>query len=342
MRIRALVLRIIRQFFGDKRSLALMFVAPLLVLTLLSLVFNSGTYVPKIGAIGVPQPLTQKLIEAGAEIKSLSLEEAEKGLTNRDLDAYLEMQSGKPQLKLEGSDPSVNRAVLMLFAKAVQNALPQQTAAVQASISYLHGSESMSMFDSFGPVLIGFFCFFFVFIIAGISFLRERTGGTLERLLASPLKRWELVAGYVLGFGLFTMLQAVLITWFSISILDIQMAGSFGFVLLVALLLSLTALTLGTFLSAFASNEFQMIQFIPIIVVPQVFFSGLFNLEAMATWLQYLAHIFPLYYGADALRSVMVRGAGWADIQMDVYILLAFSLLFMTLNVIALRKHRKI
>jgi ABC-2 type transport system permease protein len=85
-----------------------------------------------------------------------------------------------------------------------------------------------------------------------------------------------------------------------------------------------------------------MIQFIPLVIVPQVFFSGLFDLDSMSPWLSWLSHITPLKYGADALRDIMIRGEGWSSIAFDVYILLALSLLFMTANVLALRKHRKI
>lgn len=85
-----------------------------------------------------------------------------------------------------------------------------------------------------------------------------------------------------------------------------------------------------------------MIQFIPLIVVPQIFFSGLFNLETMAQWLRSFSVIMPLTYGADALREIMIRGNGWNEIAIDVYVLLGFSLLFMILNVIALKKYRKL
>lgn len=200
----------------------------------------------------------------------------------------------------------------------------------------------MELFDNFGPVLIGFFVFFFVFLIAGVSFLRERTGGTLERLLATPLRRFEIVAGYIIGFGLFTTLQASLIAWFAVDILDMMMEGSFLYVLLITFLLAMTALTLGTLLSAFANNELQMMQFIPLVVVPQIFFSGLFNLDTMAEWLRSLSVVMPLTYGADALREIMIRGNGWNEIAKDVYVLLGFAVLFMILNVVALKKYRKL
>ena len=107
-------------------------------------------------------------------------------------------------------------------------------------------------------------------------------------------------------------------------------------------MLSLTALTLGTFLSAYANNEFQMIQFIPLVIVPQIFFSGLFPMESMNKWLQMLGKAFPLTYGADAMRQVMIRNQGFTEIALDLYCVITFSLLFAVGNVFALKKHRKI
>lgn len=340
MRIKALVIRIIRQFKHDKRSLALMFVAPIFILTLMSLVFNGDEYHPKLALIDVPTPLEENLTQNGAEISLLPIEEAEEALAEGEIDAIVQYVDMLPSVKLEGSDPSISRAVLLLIQEAMPSSDSSQQ--FQPTITYLHGSEDMSSFDNFGPVLVGFFSFFFVFILAGIAFLRERTGGTLERLLATPLKRSEIVIGYLIGFGLFAMLQSILIAWFSIEVLDMMMVGSFWLVLVVTLSLALAALTLGTFLSAFASSEFQMIQFIPLIVVPQAFFSGLFNMETMVEWLRWLSYLMPLSYAADAMRDVMIRGAGWSEIAGDVYVLLVFSLFFAIANVFALRKHRRL
>jgi len=227
------------------------------------------------------------------------------------------------------------------FQQAAKQLMPSQ-GSPEWNAEYLHGSEDMGQFDYFGPVLLGFFAFFFVFIISGISFLRERTSGTLEKLLSSPLRKWEIVVGYILGFGLFTLLQATLIAWYAIYILGMLMEGSFIYVLLITLMLSMTALTLGTLLSAFANNEFQMIQFIPIIIVPQFFFSGLINLETISDWLSWLGPITPLYYAAEALRDIMVRGYGWDAIYGNLLMLAGFSALFMLLNILALRKHRAV
>jgi ABC-2 type transport system permease protein len=342
MRVRAIVVRIIRQFFRDKRTLGLMIFAPMFVLFLMNLVFNGEEYKPTIGIDkDVPDVIVEKLEKNDVDIKEMTKETANNQLEKQEIDAFIEMDGGTPKITLEGSDPSVNKAVLVSVQKAFQ-ALAPQTQSMDLKTIYLHGSEDMALFDNFGPVLIGFFVFFFVFLIAGVSFLRERTGGTLERLLATPLKRWEIVIGYVIGFGIFTTFQASLISWFAIDILDMIMEGSFLYVLLITFLLAMTALTLGTLLSAFANNELQMFQFIPLVVVPQIFFSGLFNLETMAEWLRSLSIVMPLTYGADALREIMIRGNGWEEIALDVYALLGFSLLFMVLNVIALKKYRRL
>ncbi|SDZ09877.1 ABC-2 type transport system permease protein [Evansella caseinilytica] len=342
MRIAALVIRILRQFIRDKRTLGLMIFAPILVLTMMHLVFSGDAYVPKLGLVDFPEPLQEQLQLEGAELTDYdSISKAETDLADKQIDGYILFENQAPSIVLEGSDPSVNSAVMKWVQEAFQP-LQQNSLSKELEIEFFHGSADMGQFDYFGPVLLGFFIFFFVFLIAGVSFLRERTTGTLERLLSSPLRRWEIVTGYVLGFGIFTMLQATIIAAYSIYILGMLMEGAFGYVLLITLFLSLSALTLGIFLSAFANNELQMIQFIPIIVVPQVFFSGLFNLETMSSWLSWIGPLTPLYYAASALRDVMVRGYGWSDIYPDLLFLSGFSVLFFILNILALKKYRSI
>ncbi|KAI7258709.1 hypothetical protein KC345_g10496, partial [Hortaea werneckii] len=329
---------------GVRKTMALMFIAPLLVLSLMSLVFNGDAYEPKIGVSPNAAAFSAVLEAQNAEVTGYDNDESgNAALRAGDIDAYITMKGATPAVVLEGSNPTANRAVMMTLQEAVQSLQPAAAGAgqIQPQISYLYGAEDMKTIDRFGPIMIGVFVFFFVFLIAGVSFLRERTTGTLERLLSTPLKRWEIVLGYVCGFGIFTIFQALLISWFSIQVLGIMMAGSFGYVLLMTLLLSMSALTLGTLLSAFAANELQMIQFIPLVIVPQIFLSGLFPLDTLPLWLQRVGLATPIYYGSHALMNIMIRGKGWNDIALDVFMLIGFSLLFMLLNVLALRKHRK-
>ncbi|OEH85272.1 ABC transporter permease [Desulfuribacillus stibiiarsenatis] len=354
MRVQAIIKRIMKQFIRDKRTLALLLVAPMFILSLMYLVFSYNEPTPNVGIANAPTIIHEALDTLEIPFTIVTVDEGNTLLESSQIDALIDFSHPKPTVVLEGSDPAKNMMVLQIVQKISQltmsGAIPGAAPSTLASplpetdntldVTYLYGSANMSLFDSIGPILIGFFIFFFVFIIAGVSFLRERTTGTLERLLATPLRRWEIVLGYVIGFGIFTTFQASLISWYSISVLNIMMEGTFLYVILITFLLAMSALTLGTLLSAFANNELQMIQFIPIIIVPQVFFCGLFDLTSMPSWLRSIGSIMPLTYGADALRDIMIRGNGWESISTNVLILVAFSLVFMFLNVFALKKHR--
>ncbi|MCM3736527.1 ABC transporter permease [Bacillus cytotoxicus] len=339
MRVFGVVIRIIRQFFRDKRSLALMFGAPMLLLWLLSLVFTQKDYKPHIALVNVPAPIVDTMKKQDASFYEYDKEKAQSKIEDQVIDAIVTVEQGKMKIMLEGSDSSKNRAVMQVMQKSMEK---PESAAMKPDVSYLHGSSDFTMFDGLGPVLIGFFTFFFVFILSGVSFVRERLSGTLERLLSTPIRRWEIVAGYIIGFGIFAFLQSILIVSFSVYLLDLYVAGSLWLTLLITCMLSLTALTLGTFLSAYANNEFQMIQFIPLVIVPQLFFSGLFPIESMNKWLQLLGKLFPLTYGADAMRQVMIRNQGFSEIAGDLGVLLLFALVFTLGNVFALKKHRRI
>ncbi|MED3037619.1 ABC transporter permease [Bacillus tropicus] len=339
MRVIGVIIRIIRQFFRDKRSLAMMFGAPMLLLWLLSLVFTQKDYVPHIAVVDMPAQLVKVMKNQEASIYEYNTEKAMSELENQKVDAVIRLENGKMNIVLEGSDSSKNRAVLQILQKSTEK---NDISIMKPEVNYLHGSKDFTMFDGLGPVLIGFFTFFFVFILSGVSFVRERLSGTLERLLSTPIKRWEIVVGYIIGFGIFAFIQSIIIVSFSVYILDLYVAGSIWLTLLITCMLSLTALTLGTFLSAYANNEFQMIQFIPLVIVPQIFFSGLFPIESMNKWLQMLGKLFPLTYGADAMRQVMIRNQGFTEIVLDLTVLLLFALLFAVGNVFALKKHRKI
>lgn len=339
MRVGSIMLRILREFIRDKRSIALLFLAPLFILTLLKFVLTGETSLPKINVIGMPAEVVEKL-KTEIDLSEKPLEQAKEDLRKATIDAIIQVERNQWTIELEGSDPSANQAVLTTLQKVLQQ--EQLHPSVKLKVSYLHGSEDMTPFDHYGPILISFFSFFFVFLLAGVSFLRERTSGTLERLLATPIKRSEIVFGYILGFGIMMLIQVCFVTWFALQILELFIMGSFWYVLLIMLLLSLTALTMGTLLSAYANNELQMVQFIPIVIVPQFIFSGLFDLESMGEVLNSLSTIMPLRYGADALVEIMLRGKGWSEIATNVLVLIGFVIVLTILNMVTLRKYRKV
>ncbi|MGJ7911177.1 ABC transporter permease [Neobacillus sp. LXY-1] len=351
MRIWALVKRICQQMVRDKRTLALMFVAPLLILTLMYFLFNGNTVDPKLGVKGIDQTLVKAIKKADIDVKSYS-KVSGKTVVDDDLDGLLVKDNGTLTLTLRNDDPTKAKALQMKINQAsagvVQAKLIQQLPAMAAgglakqsiTTKYVYGDKDTVFFDVLSPILVGFFVFFFVFIISGIGLLRERTTGTLERLISTPIRRAEVVTAYLIGYGIFAVLQTIIVVIYAINVLDIVLVGSIFHVILINLLLALVALSLGILLSSFAASEFQMMQFIPIAVVPQVFFAGIFPLEGMANWLQVIAKIFPMYYAGDALKAVMYQGAGLGEIGGDLFALFLFAALFIILNILALKKYR--
>ncbi|WP_223592153.1 ABC transporter permease [Neobacillus bataviensis] len=351
MRTMALIKRIIKQMVRDKRTLALMFVAPLLILTLMYFLFNGNTVEPKLGVSGVDTNLVKAL--KNADIKVKEYENVTKNtVVDDDLNGLLVQEEGQMKLTLQNDDPTSARGlqakVNQTIAALAQAKLLQQNPALsnlmppKMETNYVYGNKDTVFFDVLSPILVGFFVFFFVFIISGIGLLRERTTGTLERLLSTPIRRGEIVTAYLAGYGMFAVIQTCIVVFYAINVLDIVLVGSIWNVLLINLLLALVALSLGTLLSTFAASEFQMMQFIPIAVVPQIFFAGIFPLEGMADWLQVIAKLFPMFYAGDALRGVMYKGFSFSEISGDLLALVIFALIFVILNILSMKKYRKL
>lgn len=338
MRVRALVWRILHQLRHDRRTLALMLGAPILVLTLLYFILAESQPIVKVAIINAPAEYVERLDDYNIMAFRYPPREARQSLEQGEVVAIINMVSNVAQVEIDASNPSKANMVLSAIEQA-KMVKPDVRQDLQTEVSYVYGFEDLPMFDTYGAVLIGFMVFFFVFLVAGISFLQERTSGTLERLLSTPIKRWEIVAGYVIGFGLVTVLQSFIISWYCVYVLKIVMVGSFALVLLITLLSAMVALTLGILASTAASSEFQMMQFIPIVIIPQVFFSGLFDLSPA---LQVVEMFMPLHYIADALRQVMIKGQGLAAISFDLAVMLGCSVVFMVFNTALLKKYRQI
>ncbi|MFJ5790245.1 ABC transporter permease [Lysinibacillus sp. NPDC093197] len=338
MRIVALVTRIIQQMRRDKRTLALLFLAPLLVLSLMYFIFNSNEQVVTLVVSHVPTELIEKLEAADFEVTENNDVTIAK-LKKQKYDGWLALHNNQIKLTLLNDDPTTTKAVMMKLSQVLQ---PEQASNMTITTDYVYGNKDTAIFDIFSPMLIGFFVFFFVFLITGIALLKERTSGTLERLLATPIKRSEIVVGYLIGYGLFAFMQTIIIVLFGIYILNIVHVGSIWLVFFINILIALVSLSLGALLSSFAASEFQMMQFIPIVIVPQVFFSGIFPLDNMAEWLQSIGHIMPLYYAADALNGVMYKGYSFNEIVVNLVILACFAMIFIMLNIISLKKYRSL
>lgn len=208
-------------------------------------------------------------------------------------------------------------------------------------VSYLYGGPEYTQTDALAPLFVGLFAFLFVFLLTSVSFLRERSQGTIERLMVSPLSKSELVLGYVLGFLLFAMVQSLLILVFVVYVLLVQHAGNLGLIFLVMLALTIGGVSMGIFVSAFARNELQVIQFIPLLLVPQILLGGLFfPVATLPVVLKQFAYVLPLTYANFALRDVMIRGLGIVDIWRDLAALVAFATLMIVASALSLRQDR--
>nr|WP_240795510.1 ABC transporter permease [Aquibacillus halophilus] len=319
----------------DKRSLALLLFAPLLILTLTWLVLDQESSDLKIATIDVPDSIITTLNDQ--QINVIDIDKPKSALKNSEIDAIIETAGNSLRITIDDSEPTNSQAIMM----KIQQALVSKANVQQVEINHLYGLELSTTFDYVGPVLIGYFAFFFVFLVGGISFLREKSQGTMERLFATPIKSWEIVAGYIIGFGLFAIIQSFIVVLFAVYALGVPLEGSFWNVVLITLLLALAALTLGTLLSTFAKNEFQMMQFIPVVVVPQAFFSGLFNLENAPLWVEWIGNFMPMYYGAEALKEIMIKGNSIDAVVLEIAALIGFSLVFFVLNLGTLAGYRK-
>lgn len=341
MRIKALALRILHQLVNDKRTLALILFAPLLVLTLIYFILDTSVTDMRVGVINAPQQYVENLYKNNITPVRCTEGEAMQMLKDEKILASVRMVSGKVYIDIDGSNTTKATAVIaaMEQAKKGMNSLQQERLDLKSEINYIYGAGDLGMFDNFGSLFIGFLVFFFTFLISGISFLQERTTGTLEKMLSTPIKRWEIVTGYVFGFGTVTVVQSAIITFYVIYVLDVMMIGSLWLVMLTTLFSAMTALSLGMLLSTAATSEFQMIQFIPIVIVPQVFFTGLFDLSP--EW-AVVGKFMPLYYVADALDKIMIRGEGLQAIAWDIGLLLALTLFFMIANTLLLKRYRRI
>lgn len=366
--------RIANAFKRDERSLALMFVAPIIVLGLLGWVIRGQgepqtrfAIVNLAGAAGerIQLGIEQAVADAGVAVVQVDDETAARAaLRDGDLDVVLVLPEGlignpggPPTLRFitPGINPADDSGRIARLQGAILPALAGG-AFPTVEPETIYGSPGGDQLDAFAPALVAFFAYFLVFVLTGISFLRERVGGTLERLLASPVRRSEIVTGYSAGFGFFATLQVILIMAFALGTihvpafgpvpafsvgLGIANAGSPALAFLVALLLALGAVNLGIFLSTFARTELQVVQFIPIVIVPQALLCGLlWPISSLPELLQPVARVLPLTYAIDGLREVLVKGSDLssAALRFDLAILAAIAVFLAVLASLTIRR----
>ncbi|MFE6995890.1 ABC transporter permease [Microbacterium sp. NPDC057659] len=199
-------------------------------------------------------------------------------------------------------------------------------------------TDQDGVFDQFGGAILALFPFIVMFLITSITTLRERRSGTLERLMSTPLGKADFILGYALAFGLMAVLQAVITVAFAVYVCGLNVDGPLWQLGLVAVVDAVLGTALGLLASAFAQTEFQAVQFMPVLVFPQIILGGLFMprdqmpdvLYAISDWL-------PLSHAIDAINAVTAGDEGW-DVWQPVLIVVAFAVAFLVLAPLTLRR----
>lgn len=378
-RVLEIARRIAAAFRRDHRTLALLFVAPVVISALLGwIVTTASAPAPRVlAAVGdgvlAPRVAAQLGAAPSDEIVFGGLVDEAAGrvaLRDNEADLLVVIPAGTVAVVTGGGTPEVTVVSRGVDAMAEGAAIQRLSAALVGLFAggpgsggiptvvreTIYGSPDADQLDALGPVFVGYFAYFFVFILTGISFLRERQGGTLERLLATPVRRSEVIAGYSLGFGLFAALQVVVLLGFALLEvrtpqvgpvpelvlgLGVANAGHPLLVFLVVLLLAIGAVNLGILLSTYARTELQILQFIPLVIVPQGLLGGLlWPIDSLPPALEALSRLMPMRYGIEGLRAVMARGAGLDDpvLAADLLILAGIALAFVLLAARTVRR----
>ncbi|MBO9386493.1 MAG: ABC transporter permease [Thermomicrobium sp.] len=350
-RVLAISLRIIRQIRRDRRSLALIFLAPLVILALLGYVYRGSARTPTIALSPADTPggeaIARELAVFPVRVEPMAPDEAIARVRAGQIAGavFLESSAQGPtaRLVLDGSQPGQARQVSAIVSQALMQAALRATGGgssqLHLRIDYVTGSPVFDELDTFAPVFIGFFAFFFVFLLTSVSFLRERLHGSIERLIVSPLDRAEIVLGYMLGFAFYALIQSILTVLFTVYVLRVHTVGALWLVIVLTVLLTLGAVNLGIFLSTFARTELQVVQFIPLVISLQGLLSGIiWPVTSLPRPLQWVARVLPLTWANDALRSVMLRGHGLDDLLPHLAFLTGFALLMLVLAMTTLRR----
>lgn len=205
-------------------------------------------------------------------------------------------------------------------------------------ILYYVFAGNQLLFNQVAPLLLGIIPFMLMFIITSVAVLRERTSGTLERLLTTPATKLDILLGYALAFALMALVQATIASVLTLVLLDVTIAGSAWSLLVIAVLAGVAGMALGLLFSAFAQNEFQAVQFMPAFVLPQLLTCGLFiPRDQMAGFLQYFADIMPITYIVKAVQEIQ-SVAGWTDnLTVDLAVVAGFTAIALMLGAASLR-----
>jgi ABC-2 type transport system permease protein len=370
--------RVFRGLKNDRRLLALMFVAPVLAMFVFGLAFSGDVKDVSVVVVNNDEGFQVSGSSATMSISQMIVSNFDEEVLTVDYvdgveagvrrveegqayalivfpehfsrDVYLKTQdpsyTGSTTIEVRQDKSNVN--VANAVTKSVSDAVlkTMEDAGREAPITLdtedaIYGKDAKFM-DFFVPGIMSFAVFLITTLLTLVSFVGERTSGNLERLLATPLRESEIVAGYAIAFTVVGMLQTIILLVIGVTVFDIMIVGNIVLAFLVIVLLAIVSLSLGILLSSLAKREAQAIQFFPIIVLPTFLLAGIFwPVEAIPSWLRPFSYLIPPTYAVDATRSVMLRGWGFGEIWIDIVALFGFAVAFLVIAVWSLKRGRR-
>jgi ABC-2 type transport system permease protein len=370
-RLFAVTTRVLQDLRNDRRQLALIFIAPLLVITIFGVAFTGDVKDVRVVVVNGDtakgsNSLSDKIIS------NFDTSVLDVAFANNESDGVVQVQNGSAsavivfpsnftqsvaaqasgqasiaqenvtvKLFADKSNPNVSNAIIAAVNNAVAQTIVGQGHKPLASVdssNAIYGANAQFI-DFFAPGIISVAVWQLTTLLTLISFVGERTSGTLLRLLSSPLKEGELVAGYAVAFGVIGTTQSAVLLAAAVILFNVTIVGNVLLAFGVIALLAIVSEGLGILLSSLARREAQAVQFLPFIILPAFLLSGVFwPIQAIPTWLRPVSYAIPTTYAVEAVRSVILRGWGLDKIYPDIVALVIFASVFLALATISLRR----
>ncbi len=368
MNILYIVKKVLLQFLRDKRLMFLIIFVPLFIMSIFYFLFIDGL-INEV-RLGIYYPDKDSKVAKGImdflnerdEINHITLSDdnLSSQIEKKNLDAAIlfkedfnkiikEDKKAFYEVVYEGTAPDIAKIVERIMEGALMNGYKESKGTfvrfmgaeldIEMEESYKYASEDFRFIDLISPAFIVFFVYFISFLLTCVAFLRERSYGTLDRIFVSPIKTFELILGYMLAFFILSLIQSTILLLYMKLALGIRTEVNIFLALVPIMITVLLGVTMGIFFSTFAKTEFQVIQFIPIVIIPQSLLSGvLFEVEAIPEGFRQVSYALPLTYTNFILKDVLLRGKSFTELWLDFLILIGFFALFLFLSFIAIRR----